>query len=322
MPSISVVIPTYNTAGLLRQAIDSALAQTLPSAEIIVIDDGSIDDTSDVVASYGDRVRYVQQANAGVSAARNRGLRLASSEFVAFLDSDDVWHPRKLELQAAPLAADAGLGMLGTFMFDWPLAAMPNVTDEPLAAPLEEISWERLVVKNHFVTSSVMIRASILAEVGTFDPALKSTEDRDLWLRIAERSRVANVPLPLTGNRPLAGSLSRKAFPVQENMLRMLAKVDAANGWKGRPRLRRKAYCLTYLSCAYVHHSAGNHFTALKDVMISYVWYPLPLSPPEVRTRWARPKSLLTYLLRMLRLKSPEPPPSSRPVVTTAATID
>ena len=100
---VTVIIPTYNCGPFVAEAVDSVLAQTLPPAGIIVVDDGSSDDTPQRLERYRGLIQYVTQRNQGVSAARNRGLLLADTEFVAFLDADDVWHPRKLELQMAAL---------------------------------------------------------------------------------------------------------------------------------------------------------------------------------------------------------------------------
>src|SRR5262245_56795787 len=105
-PTVSVVIPSYNCGHLVTEAVDSALGQTTPPTEIIVIDDGSKDDTGERLSGYEGRVRYFRQENQGVAAARNSGVQEAVSEFVAFLDADDVWHPRKLELQLEVLAGD------------------------------------------------------------------------------------------------------------------------------------------------------------------------------------------------------------------------
>src|SRR5712664_3388839 len=96
---VSVIIPTYNCARFVVEAIESVLAQTVVPTEIVVVDDGSVDDTQERLRSYHGRIRYFRQGNGGVSAARYRGMREAQQEFIAFLDADDVWHPRKLELQ-------------------------------------------------------------------------------------------------------------------------------------------------------------------------------------------------------------------------------
>lgn len=98
-PAVSVIIPTYNRAHTLAEAIDSVLAQSRPAAEIIVVDDGSTDGSAELLAGYGDRIRYLRQDNAGVGAARNRGLAAASGDYIALLDSDDHWHPDKLAVQ-------------------------------------------------------------------------------------------------------------------------------------------------------------------------------------------------------------------------------
>src|SRR5437773_3781756 len=110
--TVSVVIPTYNYARYLPEAIDSALAQTHAPLEVIVVDDGSTDDTPRVLAVYGDRIRVIRQANRGPGAARNTGIAAARGEYVGFLDADDVWLPRKLELQMARFEADQGLGLV------------------------------------------------------------------------------------------------------------------------------------------------------------------------------------------------------------------
>ena len=98
-PAVSVIIPTYDRCGFLRQAIESVLAQTCPADELIVVDDGSTDDTPDMLADYGNRIRVIRQSNRGVSAARNTGIRQSRGQFIALLDSDDYWLPQKLAAQ-------------------------------------------------------------------------------------------------------------------------------------------------------------------------------------------------------------------------------
>ena len=109
-PLVSVIVPTYNRAVLLSEAVNSVLLQTYQNIEIIVIDDGSTDDTTEVMATFGDRVRYTRRPNAGVNAARNLGLKQARGEFIALLDSDDLWAPFKIELQVRLLRTFTDVG--------------------------------------------------------------------------------------------------------------------------------------------------------------------------------------------------------------------
>jgi glycosyltransferase involved in cell wall biosynthesis len=297
---VSVVIPTYNSGRLVTEAVESVLGQTAVPAEIIVVDDGSSDDTRDLLMAYQGRIRYIFQKNAGVSAARNHGLCQASCELVAFLDADDLWHPRKMEFQVEVLAGRPDLGLLGTAVFDWPVPVLPAV-DAPTPEQIVVIPWQKLVVKNYFTTSSVIIRRSVLDRVGVFDTHMQGPEDHDFWLRAAEVAAVANLQAPLTGYRTVQGSLSKRAGTMQTGMRRILGKVDERRGWQGRWLLRRKAYSYFNYSCSYMYGAAGHYAVALGNMLKSFAWYPLPYRRSEVRMPLARPKIFLTTLWRMLR---------------------
>lgn len=303
---VSVVIPTYNSASLVTRAIDSVLAQTLSPAEILVVDDGSTDDTRQRLQPYASTIRTVHQANQGVSAARNAGVRLASQDYVAFLDADDVWHPRKLELQFATLQQHSELGLLGAQEFDWPAPEYPDVGDaRPCLTP---VSWADLVVRNRLHTSTLVVRRDVLLRAGTFDVAIQGPEDRDLWLRVAEIAPIANLDLPLTGYRDVPGSVSKHAARCQAGMLRILSKIDQQQKWHGRWLLRRKAYSYVYHSCAFLYAATGAYRAALGCSLLSAVWYPLPYSRHESVMRCERPKRLLVNLLRWVGLKKTAAP--------------
>jgi sugar transferase (PEP-CTERM/EpsH1 system associated) len=209
--SVSVIIPTYNPAATLREAIDSALAQTQPPREVIVVDDGSTQDTSWVPAAYGGRIRFVRQSNGGPASARNAGCRLAAGECLAFLDADDVWEPEKLAMQSAALAASprAGLVYSPAARIDRAGRPVPAPGPEPLR-PSGRIA-EALFEQNVIPTSTVMIRRACLEAVGWFDedPRLISVEDYDLWLRIAERFEVLGIERPLVRYRVHPAGISR-----------------------------------------------------------------------------------------------------------------
>lgn len=211
MPAVSAIIPTYNRASLLVEAVESALTQRRPPDEILVIDDGSRDDTAARMAAYGERVRYVRQANAGPSAARNHGFRFARGEYLALLDSDDLWTPDRLERQLEVLTrhpeTDVLFGrevLFGTGQpdRDWNLHD-PEVrrvlaqTTGPLSPVLPLLIRENVVP-----TSTALFRRALLDRAGGIDESLRQAEDWDLWLRFAlAGARFAHVPAPLCRRR-------------------------------------------------------------------------------------------------------------------------
>jgi len=301
---VSVVIPTYNSARYLGDAVQSVLAQTSPPAEIIVIDDGSKDDTAQRIAPFLDRTTYRFQNNAGVSAARNYGVSLARQPFVAFLDADDVWHPAKLQRQVDALRQRPDLVLLGTGFYDWPGSAIDTAPDEQ---SLVDVTWRQLVVKNRLVTSSVIASRDAILEAGCFDTRLQGPEDRDLWIRLAERGGVAKLAARLTGYRAVGGSVSRQAARCYDGMRRIMQKLDERGGWRGERLLRRQALSYIEHSCAWVFGAAGDHRTAARMVCKSLLMYPLPYDRDEVGTPFERPKRLVLNLLRAIGQARPEP---------------
>jgi glycosyltransferase involved in cell wall biosynthesis len=301
---VSVVIPTYNSGRLVVEAIASALAQTHQPAEVIVVDDGSTDDTRARMAAFESPVRYVYQENQGVAAARNRGIREATGEFVAFLDADDVWHPRKLEIQLECLRRNPELGLVGTSTVDWPNEPFPSgerfANPEPALVRLKD-----LVVRNQFVTSSVLVRRPVLDRIGEFDRALHGPEDYDLWLRVAQATAVANLPLPLTGYRDVPASLGKQAVTMERGIGIILEKLHSAGAFRGRWLLERKAWSFYRYTCAYMYGSAGSHSTAIWLMVRSLIGYPLPYRRHEVRMPLARVRMLARACVRMIARAKP-----------------
>lgn len=186
---VSTVIPTYNRRGKVRRAINSVLAQTVLPSEIIVVDDGSSDGTAEQLHQiYGDRVRVISQKNAGVAAARNTGVSAASHELIAFLDSDDVWQPRKLELQLPLMTDDVVLCYTNWAYFNDPeagFAAQPRgVIDRPLQVLTSADSGGLLIVTS-------LVRKSALKRVGGFDERLRIAEDTRAFFRLALEGKFA-----------------------------------------------------------------------------------------------------------------------------------
>ncbi len=222
-PAVSVVIPTYNRAHVLGRALKSVLAQTFDDFEVLVVDDGSTDDTEDLVTAFGDsRIRYLAQSeNRGVGAARNRGLREARGEFVAFLDSDDEWHPKKLDRQIAVFRdrpEEIGLVYTG-------VESVFGDGSRRVDLPTRRGNvYEKLLLENviHGGGSNAMIRRNVIATVGFFDEAFPAIEDYDYWLRISRFFEIDFVDEPLIryhdSREHEPGTLERKSLDVGNNL--------------------------------------------------------------------------------------------------------
>ncbi len=197
MPVVSIILPAYNQATHLGQAIASVLAQTYTDWELIVVDDGSTDGTGAVARSFTDpRVRYFYQANQERSRARNFGIQQATGEFIAFLDDDDFWLPPYLEKQVAHLRAHPAAGLSHTWSYDTdPAGRMVRVSGQGVpGAATSEAFLAALLINNRIRSIAVVVRAEALHAAGLFDPEVRQAEDWDLWLRIAQRYPVTTLP--------------------------------------------------------------------------------------------------------------------------------
>ena len=192
---VSVVTPVHNRARHLPPAVDSVLAQGFPGVEHIVVDDGSTDGTTAAAARYGDRIRYVRQENAGPSAARNRALSLARGEYVAFLDSDDVWLPGRLAREIPLLDAAPRAGILYAAIDYIDADGNPSTVRRSRRGTPSGWILPVLVRRNVMETSTVIVRRALVEEAGGFDPRHRWCEDLDLWLRIALRHEVVFDPV-------------------------------------------------------------------------------------------------------------------------------
>jgi len=197
-PLISVIIPTYNRAGLLKRAVESVLEQSYDNFELLVVDDGSTDETADFVTGLDDpRLRYLRQPrNMGVAAARNRGMREARGSLIAFLDSDDAWTRAKLERQVELIRrrpAKVGLFYTGLTVGD-----DDNSNSVWLPTARGDV-WQAMLHANviHFATPSVVIRREVIETIGYFDENLPANEDYGYWTRLSRFFEIDFVPAPL-----------------------------------------------------------------------------------------------------------------------------
>ncbi len=194
--SVSVIIPTYNRAKVLKKAIDSVLNQTFKDFELIVIDDGSTDETLEILKDYQDRLKSVTIPHGGVSAARNRGIEEAEGDFIAFLDSDDYWLPEKLAIQTDFFRRNPEARICQTDE-TWYRHGKQVNPGKRHHKPSGDIFYQslRLCLVS---PSAVMIRRDLFNEVGLFDESLPVCEDYDLWLRISARFPVYLIGRSLT----------------------------------------------------------------------------------------------------------------------------
>jgi glycosyltransferase involved in cell wall biosynthesis len=255
-PDVSVIIPAYNAARTVGTAVDSVLAQTFADFELLVVDDGSRDETVEMVQSRDDpRVSCISIENGGVAAARNYGLGLVKGSLVAFLDADDAWEPLKLERQYRVLTEmpHVGLCFASTQLVDDDL--QPIALDRAISR--RDYS-ETLLLEGNVLSgsaSSVMARTAVIDRAGRFDPRLSLCADWDLWLRASVLTDFFALDEPLALYRTVAGTMSSDPAVLERDTFAMLDKFFAIPASAAYLRLRARAYGNQWMVCAgsYLH---------------------------------------------------------------------
>jgi len=268
---VSTIIPTYNRSGVLPATVESALAQTYPDFEVIVVNDGSEDDTRQIAERIDDpRVTVIHHAhNRGVAAARNTGIEAARGTLLAFLDDDDRWLPDKLAKQA-PLFDDPAIGLVycGVAIVD----ERGTVTRHAIPTRRGDI-YRSLLFKNCTSASSVVVtRRACFEQLGTFDEDLPPFEDHDMWLRIARRYRVDFVPEPLTlfaGYRHDRLNRPSRAVHVYDRVMAKFETYDYPS-----PFLRRRVRAYRHYTLATMHGANGDARLARQTYLRSLIIWP------------------------------------------------
>lgn len=252
MPQVSVIIPSYNRADMVLDAVRSVQAQTFSDWELIVVDDGSKDNTREVIGGLADeRIRYIYQENKGLPGARNTGIRHARGEWIAFLDSDDAYLPQKLAAQVAVMQARPELGLLAAGFIETdrdlrPLRELHPWEDQPTLTLLD---W---VTACPICPGAPLVRKSWLEKAQLFDERMPFVEDWDLWLRLAYLGCPMDwLPQPVCYYRIHGGNMVRQAVLMKNGMLTMFDKLFAHENLPAAVlALRDRAYANAYLNGA------------------------------------------------------------------------
>ncbi len=265
MPTVSVVIPTYNSARYLPETLESVFSQTYKDIEVIVVDDGSTDNTAKRIESFRDRITFIQQINSGPAGARNRAIFVAKGKYIAFLDADDLWAPNKLELQLSHMESCPDVLMTCT---DFSRNEQPGVMKDSILGSYPHACsgdiFNAILHGPFTATSSILVRTEALKRAGIFDPTLRGPEDTDLWLRIADLGRVDLVGELLTFKRNHSEAITRSLQFVRE-------EVKAIEIWMARWRQRDGAAALLksrflskLLTLGWAEKEAGNYKNAAR----------------------------------------------------------
>ncbi len=297
-PLVSIIIPTYNRAAALPRAVESVLAQTYQNWELLVIDDGSTDNTREALKNYGSQLRYYYQPNKGAGTARNLGIKHSRGEYIAFLDSDDLWLPHKLETQMKLYEEDAACAIVGCGAhWIWPAngkkMTLPGCAD---------FKYDHLLVGDIWPagTSGAVIRKQCFEHVGLFDEDLRRAQDWDMWLRIGKQYRIRCVVDPLV-------EISVASAPRPEKTLEIVSRCQKQVIEKNLVgRQRRKALGWVYMDQTRLWFQQRPRRLGAARLLLMSAWYfPFRLGNYDNRVVFLLRALLPTFLFtRCKQLKS------------------
>lgn len=282
---VSVIIPTYNSKDYIVKAIDSVLAQTYKNIEIIVVDDGSTDNTEKTVSSYLGKIDYFYKKNGGVSSARNAGIIKSTGEFICFLDADDLYEETKIEKQLSLFLENNKYGMVYSDMalFDERGAIAYSYHGEKNIIGKSGNIFKEQVLSNLISTITVMAKKVVFNDVGLFDEGLRVGEDYDMWLRVTSKYEVGYVPEVLSfyrrGHQSLTTRKPGTSFkdPI---LVSIIKKHLAANPElrKEIPSLKlRKRLFSPYFDSGWSQYHSGNQLLAFKYFKAGLLQWPFHL---------------------------------------------
>ena len=292
MDLVSIVIPAYNAQAYLRETVDSALKQTYGNCEVIVVDDGSVDDTPRILAEYGGKIRVVRQTNRGSAAACNAGVAVAKGTWVCFLDADDVWLPDKVARQLE-VCGDKAISHTDSVLFGDALnGEILRSSFEPLYSGRV---LDKLLVINFISKSTVMIRRDVYNRFGGFDETYVTVEDWPLWLKVCAEYDLGYLSEPLVRYRVHRKSKSMLSRRVLNARLRVIEEAFSEGGaGHSLPQIRGPALASAYQVSFHYAGQSGDWKLALACAVQA-----LRYKPADAR-KW---KNLIKAILMPLGMK-------------------
>jgi len=303
MMTVTAIIPTYNRAQLIREALDSVFAQSRQVDEIIVVDDGSTDNTPEVLRPYGDRIRYIEQRNSGPGAARNRGLKEAKGDYIAFLDSDDIWVKDKTKIQMDFFNRHPHLDFVFGDMANFTPTKdndMPEIKNSEVhnyftahSSNLERI-FDCLIIESVIPTPTVVFKRSCVSRIGFFDEKLKIAEDLDYWLRAARTCRFGFINAVLAKRRRHDGNLIKDWALMMEALIQVLTRIE-----KTEVSLTAETKRLLADKLYRTRYDLGSFFFKKGDFASAWVHLSKGVPAKLVNYKWLI-KLVLSFLLRYI----------------------
>ena len=303
MPLVSVVIPAYNAAPFIAQAIGSALAQADAGAplavEVIVVDDGSVDGTAQVVQGFGSRVRYLRQENAGVSSARNAGYRLSHGDFLCFLDADDVlaqgWFTRALQA----FEGQPGVGVVfGQYHHWYPppgadpatewdaLACSGRLGDQGVNNAFSGWIYHQMLLDSWILCGAALVRRNVVRQAGLFEEGVHVGEDWAFWLRVSTLCPVVKVQRIVTLYRQHPQSATRRLWE-RNRAVQLIQHAIAVHGWAAPPGAAaaqpRKVHAV--MAKHHAWHAVDHFDRGDYGIALASIWHSLRLEPAQFK-RW------------------------------------
>jgi glycosyltransferase involved in cell wall biosynthesis len=227
MPKVSVIIPTYQSGKYITQAVDSVLSQSFGDYEIIIVDDGSTDDTHRILYPYlsSGKIRLITQPNRGPAAARNNGMKNSIAEYVAFLDADDLWQSEKLEKQVTFLNQNPSIDLIYSDATIFSETQNWSKTHFELSPPAKDRVFENLFIRNFIPLLTTLVRRKVIEEVNGFDESFFGPEDYDLWLRLCNKKNIEPMIERLAMYRISSGQVTKQKIRMVENEIRVKEKA-------------------------------------------------------------------------------------------------